>query len=158
MSFKLGRRSQRELKGVQPKLDAVVRAAIRITPVDFAVHDGVRSDAEQLALYRAGASKIDGITRRGKHQIQPDGFGHAVDLVPYINGKLRWEWPPIYLIADAVREAAEVQGTRILWGGTWSELTGTDADIEDQVEAYVARRKAMGRSAFIDGPHFELIL
>ena len=29
--------------------------------------------------------------------------GQAVDLVAYINGKLRWEWKPICRIDDAVR-------------------------------------------------------
>jgi peptidoglycan L-alanyl-D-glutamate endopeptidase CwlK len=38
-----------------------------------------------------------------RHLIRSDGFGHAVDLVPWINGKPRWEWKPIYHIAAAVR-------------------------------------------------------
>ena len=40
--------------------------------------------------------------------------GHAVDLIPYINGKLRWEWNPICRIDDAVRLVAKEQVIPIL--------------------------------------------
>lgn len=83
--------------------------------------------------------------------------GHAVDLVPYINGKLRWEWVPIYRIADAVRIAAIELGTPIRWGGAWDiTFTENPDSPEDLVIDYVARRKKAGKEAFIDGPHFEL--
>lgn len=159
MAFALGSKSRKELLGVHPDLVRVVERAIQLSPVDFSVHDGIRSDIEQLNLFRAGASQLDGTKSRSKHQIQADGHGHAVDLVPYINGKLRWEWEPIYLIADAVREAAEEAGVRIRWGGHWGELTGTgETDPRYLVEAYVAERKRAGKKAFIDGPHYEVIL
>lgn len=159
MAFALGAKSRKELTGVHPDLAGVVERAIVLSPVDFAVHDGIRSDIEQLNLYRAGASQLDGTKARSKHQIQDDGTGHAVDLVPYINGKLRWEWEPIYLIADAVREAAEEAGVRIRWGGNWAELTGTgEVDPRHLVETYVNLRRSKGLKAFIDGPHYEVIL
>lgn len=77
--------------------------------------------------------------------------------MPYINGKLRWEWEPIYKIADAVRIAANELGTPIRWGGAWDlSFTETSDSPEDLVIDYVARRKKLGKKAFIDGPHFEL--
>jgi peptidoglycan L-alanyl-D-glutamate endopeptidase CwlK len=153
MMFKLGRGSMRELCNVHPGLVNVVERAITLTPIDFGVHDGIRTIAEQRALVNAGASR----TMNSKHLIQEDGWGHAVDLVPYINGKLRWEWAPIYKIAEAVRAAALKEQIRLRWGGCWCELTATEQPAEQLVQAYVAKRKAAGRSAFIDGPHYELL-
>lgn len=146
--FKLGTRSLAELKGVHPDLVAVVKRAIVLTVQDFSVHDGIRTLAEQQRLVAAGASQ----TLDSRHIT-----GHAVDLVPYINGKLRWEWPPIYRIADAVRVAARENGTPIRWGGAWDvDFTDSTASPEDLVSGYVGRRRKSGLRAFIDGPHFEL--
>jgi peptidoglycan L-alanyl-D-glutamate endopeptidase CwlK len=126
----------------------VVKRAIALTIQDFSVHDGIRTLAEQQQLLASGASQ----TLDSRHIT-----GHAVDLVPYINGKLRWEWPPIYVIADSVRAAARELGTPIRWGGAWDvDFTASDESPEDLVAGYVARRKKLGLRAFIDGPHYEL--
>jgi peptidoglycan LD-endopeptidase CwlK len=146
--FSLGPNSLKELQGVHPDLVAVVRRAIQLTVQDFAVHDGIRTPAEQQKLVAAGASQ----TMDSRHLT-----GHAVDLVPYVNGKLRWEWDPIYVIADAVRMAAREKGVTLRWGGAWDvDFTASQDSPEDLVAAYVARRKKQGLRAFIDGPHFEL--
>ena len=86
MSFVLGAKSRAELQGVDPDLVRVVERAIAITPVDFTVHDGIRTVAEQKRYVAEGVSW----TMRSRHL-----EGKAVDLVPWINGKPRWEWPPI---------------------------------------------------------------
>lgn len=146
--FTLGKKSLSELKGVHPDLVAVVQRAIELTVQDFSVHDGIRTVEEQKKLVAGGVSK----TMKSRHLT-----GHAVDLVPYINNKLRWEWEPIYKIADAVRTAAEELGIPIRWGGAWDRsLTGTDELPEDMVADYTARRRKAGKRAFIDGPHYEL--
>lgn len=147
-AFKLGKRSLEELEGVHSDLVTVVKKAIKITVQDFSVHDGIRTLDEQKRLYERGASQI----LDSRHIT-----GHAVDLVPYINGKLRWEWIPIYSIAEAVRMAAKEKGIPIRWGGSWdSVLTESDESPEDLVADYVARRRKAGKRIFIDGPHFEL--
>lgn len=151
--YKLGRGSKRELKGVHPDMVRVVKYAIDITEADFTVHDGIRLYSEQLEYVRSGVSR----TMNSKHLPQTDGFGHAVDLVPYINGKLRWEWPPIYRIAEAVRQAADDLGVPVRWGGTWNALNGTTEKPEQLLAQAQARRAAVGRKHFADGPHFELL-
>ena len=103
MTYSLGTASRAELRGVHPDLVKVVEHAIQITTQDFSVHDGLRTLKEQRRYVAAGVSQ----TMNSMHRTQPDGFGHAVDLVPYINGKLRWEWPAIYPIAAAVWQAAK---------------------------------------------------
>lgn len=154
MSFMLGRRSRGELHGVHPDLVFIVERAITITPVDFSVHDGLRTLAEQREYVDKGVSK----TLNSYHLPQRDGLGWAVDLVPYINGKMRWEWAPIYKVASAVHQVCIEHGTLLRWGAVWdrvfNDLDGSD--LEDEVEAYIARRRSLGLSAFLDGPHFEL--
>lgn len=156
MTFVLGAKSRAELKGVHPDLVRVVERAIQITSQDFSVHDGLRTLEEQKRLVAAGASQ----TMNSKHRPQSDGYGHAVDLVPYINGKLRWEWPAIYPIAAAVWQASRELGVPIRWGGAWINLseikTGTPGAMQAAVNAYGAARRKAGKSAFTDGPHFEL--
>lgn len=148
MAFTLGDKSLKELDRVHPDLVAVVRRAIQLTVQDFAVHDGIRSVEEQKQLVAAGASQ----TLDSRHVT-----GHAVDLVPFINGKLRWEWGPIYRIADAVRLAARELGIPIRWGGAWDvAFTDSTEPTEDLVADYSARRHKAGKKAFLDGPHFEL--
>lgn len=153
MSFALSAYSRARLKGVHPDLAALVRRAIELTTQDFIVHDGVRTLARQRALVAAGASK----TLRSRHLVQADGFGHAVDLVPYIHGKVRWEWKPIYAIAAAVRQAAVEWRVDLIWGGVWdrrlADLPETADGLEAAVKAYTVRHPGPD---FIDGPHFEI--
>jgi peptidoglycan L-alanyl-D-glutamate endopeptidase CwlK len=157
MPFVLGAASRRELDGVHPRLVAVVERAMTITTQDFTVHDGLRTEAQQRELVARGASR----TMRSKHLRQADGWGHAVDLVPWIGGRARWEWPPIHAVAVAVRRAAIELDVALRWGGVWdrelADLPGDATGLARAVEAYAARRRAAGKSAFLDGPHYELV-
>jgi len=146
-NFKFGKKSKQELVGVHPDLIRVVNEALRYSEVDFAVHDGMRTPEEQAALVKAGASR----TSKSRHLT-----GHAVDLIPYVNGKMRWEWEPIFKIARAVQRAAKEQGVPIRWGGVWDRELQSIGDPKKEEEAYVARRLAKKLRAFVDGPHFEL--
>ena len=154
MTYKLGRKSLRELHGVHPDLSRVVKRAIEITDVDFAVHDGARTLAEQKRLVAIGAST----TMNSKHLIQSDGYGYAVDLVPYINGKMRWEWEPIYLIALAMNMAAkELVVKPLYWGGNWyTPITDYGTSVSQMRKAVKDYKKQHQGSDFIDGPHFHL--
>jgi len=156
MPYSFGAMSKMELQGVHPSLVKVANLAISICEQDFSVHDGLRTKVEQQKLVAKGASQ----TMNSMHLPQKDGFGHAVDLVPYINGKLRWEWGPIYIIAESVHRAATELGVDLVWGGVWDipllKLTGTSKGLEKAVNEYVQRRVSKGRKAFIDGPHYQL--
>ncbi len=155
MTYYLGHRSNKELLGVHLRLVAVVHLAIEDTEQDFTVHDGIRTIDEQRRYVETGVSR----TMESSHLVQAaTGLGHAVDLVPYVNGKLRWEWEPIYVVAEAVRAAARTLDTPIRWGGCWQEVTTTTVPVRQLVADYVEKRRRAGRSAFIDGPHWELVL
>lgn len=162
MAYSLGAKSRAELAGVHPDLVRVVNRAIVLTKQDFSVHDGLRTEAEQRRLVDRRASR----TMNSKHRRQAaTGYGHAVDLVPFINGKLRWEWGPIYSIAAAVLQAALEEGVRLRWGGVWDRaladlapagtaMADLPAALKAAVAGYCVRHPGPD---FIDGPHFELL-
>lgn len=110
MSFALSSRSLYNLDGVHPDLAAVVKLAIKKTPVDFMVTEGVRTIERQKQLVAAGASK----TLNSRHIT-----GHAVDLAALINGKVEWSWPLYSQIATAMKQAAAELKIQIEWGGDW---------------------------------------
>ena len=153
--YKLGKGSLKNLEGVHPDLVWIVNYAIKITKQDFTVTDGIRTLWEQRENVRAGVSQ----TMNSKHLPQTDGWGHAVDLVPWINGKARWELLACYKIAEAIRTASQARGRIIRWGGAWTPLTWTAPlpTPEKLVQAYAARKRAQGKPAFIDGPHYEIV-
>lgn len=74
----LGTRSRNNLKGVKPEIVAVVYLAMKLSEIDFAVIDGVRTIEEQTKNVMKGLSK----TMDSMHLMQDDGFSHAVDLMP----------------------------------------------------------------------------
>lgn len=154
--YRLGRKSRAEMEQMHPDLIRVIEFAIQITGQDFTVFDGFRSAADQYALYQRGASQLDGYARISKHQVQPDGFVHAADLVPYIDGRVVWDWPAIYVIADAMFCAARTLDVDLRWGGCWQHVNPLTAPPEQLVQMYVKRKRAAGKRAFNDGPHWEL--
>ncbi len=157
MAYRLSRRSRKEREGVHPDLHQFVDYLLEVSPIDFGVHDGLRQQSEQAAFVRSGASR----TMHSRHLKGNDGFGHAVDLVPYIAGKLRWEWEPIYELALAAHKVSEAIEVPIRWGGVWDRRLGNldpYYGMEVHVEEYVERRleRYPDKKVFLDGPHFEL--
>lgn len=116
--FTLSQRSLERLQGVHPDLIAVVKRAIEITPIDFAVIEGVRTVERQKQLLAAGASK----TMKSRHipSSNKSGMAEAVDLAPFVNGKTEHDdWSLFHQMAPAVKEAANQLGVPIQWGGDW---------------------------------------
>lgn len=115
--FILGKRSTDNLAGVHPKLVAVVKRALELSPVDFTVIEGVRSTERQKQLFKDGFTK----TLNSKHFVSAKtGYGHAVDIVPLPvdwNNKARFG-----LVAAAMKAAAAELGVKITWGGDWKSF------------------------------------
>jgi len=146
MTYTLGAR----LAGVHPDLVRVVERAITTTTQDFTVFEGVRSVATQQEYMRRGVTR----TLKSKHLVQADGFAHAVDLVPWIDGGPRWEWPAIWPIAEAMREACIELGVEVTWGGVWDlRLNSLGPVLKTAVDAYSRRHPGPD---FLDGPHYQL--
>jgi len=85
--FGLSTKSAKKLEGVHPDLVAVVKRAIEITDIDFGVSEGLRSYERQYILVQEKKSK----TLHSLHLLQGSGYGHAVDIFAYINGKAQWQ-------------------------------------------------------------------
>lgn len=113
MAYVLSSRSRERLKGVHPDLVRVVELAIKKTPVDFTVTEGLRTVARQRQLVAAGASR----TMNSRHLT-----GHAIDLAAFVDGQVRWDWPLYPRIAEAMKAAARELGVALIWGGDWKSL------------------------------------
>ena len=138
--FTFSERSLNNLKGVHPKLVAVVHRALELTPIDFTVLEGVRSQARQDELWAQGRTKpgpvVTWVQTSGTHGVQGDGYGHAVDLAPYPidwNDHGRFDG-----LANVMFAAAKELGVTLRWGGNWD----MDSVIHERGES--------------DSPHFEL--
>ena len=154
--YKLSGRSLNKLEGVHPTMVDTVKRAIELSKVDFGVIYGVRSLAEQKRLYEAGRSQ----TMKSKHLVQEDGYSHAVDLMAYDGSDPSWDIVMYDDIADAMKAAAKETGARIRWGAAWTidNIAEWERPMQDAMNNYIDIRRRSGRTPFIDGPHFELII
>lgn len=154
MAFKLSNTSLTRLQGVDPRLVAVVKRAIELTAMDFAVLEGLRSLEQQKKNVANKASQ----TMASRHLKQSDGLGKAVDLVAWVNGGISWEWDHYLPIADAVRRAARELKVPIRYGGGWFRLDQLESKeaIAAATKAYTDGKRKAGQKAFLDGPHFEI--
>ena len=113
-----------KLAGVHPTLvGRVVKllAAMEGLGHPMCVTDGVRTAAEQAALYAKGrtapgriVTNADGVHTLSNHQPKADGYGHAVDCCFLLNGRPSWAashpWQTY---------GAQAQALGLEWGGTW---------------------------------------
>jgi peptidoglycan L-alanyl-D-glutamate endopeptidase CwlK len=121
------------LKGVHPDLvDKVLRiiSAMSALGHPMMVTDGVRTTAQQQALYAQGRTKpgkivtyADGINRKSNHQAKSDGYGHAVDccFLVDLDGDGRndpsWSEKHPWALYGAMARALG-----LVWGGDWTTL------------------------------------
>ena len=108
--YRLGERSRKNLQGVHPDLVKVIERAIQITKQDFTVIEGLRTLERQKELLAKGASK----TLRSRHLT-----GHAVDIVPIVDGRISWDWKFYSEVRNAMMTAAAELKVDIEWGGNW---------------------------------------
>lgn len=151
MNYKLSQRSLNNLQGVDARLQRIVKRAITLTKVDFAVIEGLRSAERQLELFYKGASNIK---EGGKHQ-----EGLAVDLMAFLGERGSWELALYDEIADAMRLAAIEEGAPLRWGAAWSvpDMRVWSGSMGSAMNHYVDERRKVGKRPFIDAPHFELV-
>jgi len=109
----LDTRAERNLVGVHPDLQRIVRRASDLSPVAFTVTEGVRSRERQAKLVAQGASR----TLNSRHLT-----GHAVDLAAKVDGQVRWDWPLYARLAEAMKAAAKELALPLIWGGDWKSF------------------------------------
>ncbi len=125
--FRFSQRSENNLKGVNSDLVNVIRRALEITPVDFIVIEGLRTQERQKELVAAGKSQ----TNNSRHLT-----GHAVDIIP-VNTK--WKIEEFKPLLKAVKQAADELGVKLRFGINWKN------DPSLPIE-----------TRFIDAPHVEI--
>jgi len=134
----LNARSLSNLQGVHPNLCKVMETASATTPIPFTITSGVRTQAQQQALYAKGrttagsiVTNADGVTKKSNHQVKADGYAYAVDLFASPNGAVNVnDAASLKTIAAHIKSTAAKLGIAITWGGDFK--------------------------SFIDYPHFEL--
>ena len=135
---KLGRRSMKRLKGVDPRLISVLQKVVKY--YDITIIEGLRSQERQNELLAQGKSK----TKFSKHCI-----GKAVDLGMYpINWENRDDW---HMLGGFILGIAASMGVNIRWGGDWSSPS-LDKDVMAGKE-----KRTTSDNSFDDLCHFEII-
>jgi peptidoglycan L-alanyl-D-glutamate endopeptidase CwlK len=164
MTYRLGPASEANLVGVEAGLVLCTRHAILITRQDFGVFEGLRMLERQRRLVLAGASR----TLDSFHIADELGVGHALDNVPFVDGRLQWQLPCCNQVARAMRTASLELKVPITWGRVWDRLLGDlDPDaLEHERHLYVLRYQATHPPVLVngtltaqypldDGPHFQ---
>lgn len=108
--YSFGTKSSERLAQVHPDLQRVFNEAIKNSPLDFSITEGLRTIERQKELFSAGKSQ----TMRSRHL-----DGHAVDIGVLVNGALNWDFNNYQLVADHVKSVASKLGITIEWGGDW---------------------------------------
>ena len=127
-----------------PALRIVFHEVVKLS--DCTILEGLRSQERQVELYRQGRSKLDGTTKRSKHQSGGGGWSWAVDVAPYpIDWRTQREDVAVRWLdfARVVLGVADEKGIEIRWGGDW------DGDW-DRVSDPTSDQR------FNDWPHWEI--
>jgi len=108
-NYRLGKKSELRLIGVNPVLAFAAQEAIKITEQDFSAFEGVRLLERQRVLVARGVSW----TMNSNHLT-----GNAIDLVAYTNGKLSWDTSggSYDMISKAMKTVIEKYDLPIEWG------------------------------------------
>lgn len=111
--YQFGTRSKERLKGVHPDLVRVMEEAIKGSPYDFSITEGLRTTERQKELYDAKKS----LTLQSRHLT-----GHAVDIAVFIDGKVTWEFEAYRKVAEHIKSVAVALKVPLIWGGEWRTL------------------------------------
>ena len=130
VKYKLSERSLKNLEHIHPDLVKIMKEAIKNSPIDFTITDGLRTTAQQQALYAKGrtvpgtkVTNADGIRSKSNHQAKSDGYGYAVDLYAYHSGKVQVnDDKSLKTIAAHIKSVASKLGIKIEWGGNWKSI------------------------------------
>lgn len=143
MSIVLGARSLDRLDGVHPDLVRVIKRAAELATKaeDFTVIEGIRSTEQMYINYGKGRT-VDELAAKGvpakyaepnkpkvtwlsnplmsNHRKFPDGFGHAVDTVPY---PIDWnDYRRFKAMVALIKRAAALENVKIVSGADWAKV------------------------------------
>jgi peptidoglycan L-alanyl-D-glutamate endopeptidase CwlK len=113
MTFALGQRSKDRLTGVHPDLVKVIEEAIKESPFDFSISEGLRTKERQKELFDAGKSQ----TMNSRHIT-----GKAIDIAVLLEGKVTWDFKHYQTVADHIKKVAKELEIELVWGGDWQSF------------------------------------
>ena len=141
----LGEASKEKLKGVHPQLVKLMTEAVKESPYDFRIAQGVRTAEYQHSLYQQGrtvffdkegnplkkVTNCDGYKNKSNHQVKADGYGHAIDIFVcgiVENGTYRkfttaegYDNKKMFAVVKHIKEVAQRLGIPVKWGGDWKK-------------------------------------
>lgn len=130
---RFGKASTANLSGVLPCLVEVAELAITLCPFDGTViaGGGLRTEAQARNNVARGTGILNSL-----HRKQPDGYGHAIDLIALTPGKgIDWNNLKAFrAMAAAVKDAAAILAVPIRQGcdwdmdGVWGESANKEWD------------------------------
>jgi peptidoglycan L-alanyl-D-glutamate endopeptidase CwlK len=113
--------SRRRLDKVHPTLAAAITTllgALAQNGLQIEVVQGLRTFAEQDALFAQGRTKPGPIVTRARGGQSNHNYGLAVDVVPFINGQPNWNAP----MGVWTTIGAEAEKMGLEWGGDWRKF------------------------------------
>lgn len=142
--YKFGNTSKSRLQTCHKDIQLIMNEAIKITNVDFGIAEGYRSIEKQQQYFKEGKSKIDGVSKKGKHNYSPS---LAVDIYPYFENGAKWDNEHLSYLSGIIHAVSEILfadgkiSHKVRWGGNW--------DMDEII---------LIDQSFDDRPHFELVL
>lgn len=112
--------SEKRLAKVHPLLAEKVRALasnLTVFSIHIEVVQGLRTFAEQDALFAQGRSKPGSIVTNAKGGQSNHNYGLACDVCPFVNGQPQWEDNAAFKKIGAV-----ATGLGLDWGGNWKRF------------------------------------
>lgn len=139
MIYAFGSISRQRLSTCEPKLVHLAQRVLNRGIMDLHILCGLRSRAQQEEAFLQGFS-----TKRWPYSthntMEPDGLSRAVDIAPFINGRVSYKPEHCCVMAGLLLSQADIMGIGVRWGGNWDQ---DGEPITDQ--------------GFNDLVHFELI-
>ena len=133
-----------KLRLIDARLALVVVTCAALGPNKLTVLEGIRSLKRQKELFAEKKTW----TMTSNHLT-----GNAVDIAPL---PISWEWGDFYPIADQMDAAADLWEIPLTWGSAWDQTTEQWDDSLTAQKHYKQIRRAQGRKATLDGPHWEI--
>ena len=111
--FSFGAKSSEKLAKVHPDLQRVFNEAIKNSPLDFSITEGLRTKERQKELFSAGKSQ----TMNSRHLT-----GKAVDIAVLVAGAITWDFAKYQIVAGHIKKVAKELNIDIVWGGDWQSF------------------------------------
>ena len=112
--YKFGKSSEDRLSSVHPDLVRVCRRMLGYGILDATVVQGRRGKEDQDRAFKEGKSKLK--YPQSRHNSDPS---EAVDIAPFVNGKVSWNTQHCLVLAGLMLAAASELGVKVRWGGNW---------------------------------------